>query len=375
MADIFDYLTWRGDLKFSQAPFNPVDNIILSQFSYLPLDGIVPGPEDKEGISIRSAAEMFREKLKKNKSNIKSLIIYKDDPLLFSTLASSNRFGDCRLFGYANYIDTAREVQFSALCIDLGDSSCFIVFRGTDFSFVGWKEDFNMGFTETIPAQLEATEYLEKMAPMIKSPLRIGGHSKGGNLAIYAASNCCKKIQKRITDVYSNDGPGFHKSVITSKGFAEIRDRIRSYIPQSSVVGMFLEHGCDYSVIKSSKIGLLQHELYSWEVTHNDMVQVGKVTLGSRFVDKTLKEWISGLNHKDREKFTNALYSILKASQAKSIPELEKNWFIAAGRMIKSLGNIDDATRHLIRKTLGDLFYTAQRNINTLLIPEKNKNE
>jgi hypothetical protein len=372
MANLFDYLTWRGDLEFSKSPLNPVDSVILCQLSYLPLDDIVPGPGEKNGINIGLAANMLREKLQ-NDSDLKSHLMYKDDPQLLNALASSNRFGKCHLFGYVNHIDTDREVQFSAVCVHTNDDCCFIAFRGTDFTFVGWKEDFNMSFKEVIPAQIEAVNYLERMASMIKDPLRLGGHSKGGNLAVYAAANCRKNIQKRITEIYSNDAPGFHKNVISSEGFAAIKDRVHSYVPQDSVVGMLLEHGCDYTVIKSSQVGILQHDQYSWEMTHNNMVQVDNVTLSSRFVDKTLRDWIDSLDVEHREQFFDALYSILSASETKSIPELENSWFKAVGRIIKSLSSIDESTRNIINKALGELFNSARRNIDTLLKPEKNE--
>jgi len=372
MANLFDYLKWRGDLEFRKSPLNPVDSVILCQLSYLPLDGIVPAPGDKNGISVSLAANMLNEKLQ-NDSDFKSRLMYKDDPQLLSALASSNRFGKCHLFGYVNHIDTDREVQFSAVCVHTNNGRCFIAFRGTDFTFVGWKEDFNMSFKEVIPAQIEAVNYLERMASVIKGPLQLGGHSKGGNLAVYAAANCQRKIQKRITEIYSNDAPGFHKNVIASEGFAAIKDRVRSFVPQDSVVGMLLEHGCDYTVIKSSQVGLLQHDLYSWEMTHNNMVQLDNVTLGSRFVDKTVRDWIDSLDKEHREQFFEALYSILSASEAKSIPELESTWLKAMGRIIKSLSSIDEPTRNIINKTLGELFNAARRNIDTLLKPEKNE--
>jgi hypothetical protein len=369
MANLFDYLLWRGDLKFAQSPLNLVDTVILCQLAYLPMDGIVPGPGEKEGVSVSLAMNIFSEKLK-NDPDFKSHLMYKEDPEFISALESSNRFGDCHLFGYVNNIDPDREVQFSAVCVNTGDGSSFITFRGTDLTLVGWKEDFNMSFKEVIPAQLEALEYLEKMASMIKGPFCTAGHSKGGNLAIYSSAFCDKKIQNRITEIYSYDAPGFHENVIKSESFNSVKDRIRSFIPQSSVVGMLLERGYDYSVIKSSQIGLLQHILYSWEVTHNDMVYVDKVDTGSRFVDKTLKEWVKNLDNEDREQFFDSLYSILTASDAKSFHKLEKTWFKAAGRMIKSLGNIDEPTKAVIRKTLSELLNAARRNIDTLLKPE-----
>jgi len=373
MAHMFDYIAWRGDLSFAQSPFNPVDNIIFSQLAYLPLDGIVPGPSPYDGvesgsISVRRAAELFNEKLQ-NDPDIEQAVIFKEDPELLRAMGSSQRFGDCRLYGYVNLIDVEREVQFAAVCADTGDNSSFIVYRGTDLTLIGWKEDFNMSFSEVVPAQIEAARYLEKMAHRTRGPLRIGGHSKGGNLAIYAASQCGAKIQRRITDIYSNDSPGFHEKVIESDGFAQIRGRIHSFIPQESVVGLLLEHGNDHHVIKSSQIGLRQHELHSWEVTHNDMVHLDSVTQGSLFVNKTLREWISELDNEHREQFFEALYTILSASQAKSIPELGSSWFRNAGLILKTLGNIDDSTRVLIRKTLAALISTARRNIETLLKP------
>jgi hypothetical protein len=372
MGTIFDYLTWRGDLDFSRSPFNPVDNIILCQIAYLPFDGIVPGPDERADISIKDAAHILCRKLQDEDERAKLQLLFKEDPALISVLCDTNRFGNCRLRGYVNHIDTEKEIQFSALCINTGYGSHFIAYRGTDVTFVGWKEDLNMSFSKVVPAQLAAVDYLAKMTKKIKGPfpkghLRIGGHSKGGNLAVYAASQCGKKIQRRITAVYSNDAPGFHESVIASEGFAAIKERIHTFIPQSSVVGMLFEHGNTYKTVKSSGNGLLQHELYTWEVTHNDMVYVDDITQGSRFVDKTLKDWIATLDNTRREQFIEALYTILRASQAKTIPELEHSWPKSAARMLQSLGDIGEPTQNLIKTTLAALFHAARNNINTLL--------
>jgi hypothetical protein len=364
MTNMFEYLAWRGDLTFSQAPFNPVDNVILSQLSYLPLDNIVPGPDEKSECDIALAAELFQEKYDKNVLDIRSHVLFQEkDPALIRELGLCQRFKNCRLSGYVNIIDFNRELQFSAVCIGIDKDRTFIAFRGTDLTLVGWKEDFNMGFKEVIPAQQEAVIYLEKMASRIKGSLYLGGHSKGGNLAIFASANCDKKIQKRIAAIYSNDSPGFQEKFIKSEGYAAIKDRIHSFVPQSSIIGMLFEHGCDYHVIKSSKIGLLQHELYSWEVSYNDMIPVDDITTGSRFVSKTFKEWVSTLDNEKRELFCNALYSILLASEAKSLSDLEKSWFTAAGRMIKSFGNIDKETKNFLGETMKELFNTAKRNV------------
>jgi hypothetical protein len=367
MANIFDYLSWRGDLDFNVSPFNPVDNLIFSQLAYLTLDGIVPAPEEKNGISIAIAVRHFNEKL--SQPGFKLTSVFKEDPELIRALGSSRRFGNCQLFGYVNHLDAALEIQFSAFCIYTNDNHCFVAFRGTDSSLVGWKEDFNMCFKDVIPSQLMAVDYLEKMALFIDGSIRVGGHSKGGNLAIYAASQCNKKVQKRITAVYSNDSPGFREEFISSSGFAAIKDRIQFYVPQSSIIGMFMEHGNKYILVKSSENGIKQHCQYSWEVTHDDLVRAEKTTASSRFINKTIREWISNHNNTQREQFIEALYYIFNSADVKSTVDLEKTWFTSISRVMKSLNNLDEPTRKFMRKSILNLFRHAGRNIETFLKP------
>jgi len=351
-------------LDFIAAPFNPVDNIILSQLSYLTLDGIVPGVKQRDVISIDLAVKVYNEKMKH--PDFKTSSVFKEDPDLIRALGASRRFGKCQLFGYANNFDEEKEIQFSALCVYTNDDCCFVAFRGTDASLVGWKEDFNMSFKEVIPSQLEAVEYLEKMAPTIQGPIRVGGHSKGGNLAIYAASKCDRKIQKRITHIYSNDAPGFHEKFIASEGFAAVKNKIHSYVPQSSIIGMFMETGNKFTVIKSSENGIMQHSLYSWEVTYKDLERAEKSTLGSHFINLTIREWINNHDYAQREKFIETLYDVLNAAEIKSVIDIEKDWFTSVRRMLRSLKHVDESTRKFIRSTVVELFRAAKKNIKTL---------
>jgi hypothetical protein len=261
-----------------------------------------------------------------------------------------------------NRIDVAREEQFSAFCIN-HDDLVFVVYRGTDATVVGWKENFNMSFSEVVPSQLAAVSYLEKAAEKTRGPLFLCGHSKGGNLAIYASAACSKKTQKRIAGIYSNDAPGFHQRFIESNGFHEIKQRIHSFVPQSSIVGMLFEHGNNYTVIKSSQMGILQHELYSWNITHNDMVRLDNVDQGSQFADKTLREWIDGLDNERRRQLSETLFGILHDAEIESFSEHGADWPKAAVRMIQSLGSIDRVTKDSIHQIMASLFTAAKNNI------------
>jgi len=363
MADLFDYIKWRGDLDFNESPFNSVDNIIFSQVAYLTLDGIVPGPQDKEGISIDLAVRVYNEK--SSLPGFKLSSIFKEDHELIRALGSSKRFRDCQLFGYENHFDEEKEVQFSAVCIYTSDNHCFVAYRGTDSSILGWKEDFNMCFLDVIPSQIDAVAYLKKMAPMINGPIRVGGHSKGGNLAIYAASKCGRRIQRRISNIYSNDAPGFNKEFIRSAGFNAIKNKIISFVPQSSVIGMFMEHGADYTVIKSSESGFMQHNLYSWDVEYNDLVHVDKSTVTSKFINNTLREWVSNLDNDKREEFIEALYYILNSADIKSVNELNTSWLSLVSRVFRSLSSVEDSKRKIIGQTLKELIRSAGHNFDT----------
>ena len=364
MANIFDYLSWRGDLSFHQSPFNTVDALILCQLSYLPFDRIVGTPDQDTEITISEAAKIIKKKREKN--TLDGYIMFKEDPEFLIALSQSSRYRDCVLHSYVNNIDEVQEKQFSAICIYTGTIT-FIAYRGTDASLVGWKEDLNMSFCDVIPSQLQAVSYLEKAAKNIIGPLLIGGHSKGGNLAVFAASSCSKKTAKRVKGIYSFDAPGFHHRLIASDGFLMIRDRINLYIPQSSVIGLLFEHGKEFIVIKSSQSGILQHDLYTWELSYNDIVRFESLTQSSHFVDRTLREWIGNMDYESRRKFIDTLFTILNATQAKSFVDMSTDWFKAAGKMIQTLGNIDNSTRKVIKKTIAALFDAARNNFDTLL--------
>lgn len=357
MATIFDYLEWRGDLKINQARLNNIDALILSRLAYIPFDGIIlSDPLDK--ITIEEAADIFFSL----KDPLNEVNMPQDIDLL-TALAKSERFRNMYLSGYVNEIDYKSQKQFAAIVIDTCDDSHFISFRGTDNTLVGWKEDFNMSFMTPVPAQMEAVYYLEKIAEVIPGGIRIGGHSKGGNLAVYAASFCSKSVQDRIEKVYNNDGPGFDSTVISQKGYTAVYEKIQTFVPQSSVVGMLLEHEEKYIVIHSTQIGLLQHDLYSWEVMRDHFICLDTVSNSSRFIDKTLKDWMKAMAPEQRERFIEAMFSIFSETDAQTLNELTANWYKSAQLVLKSLKNMDESFKQVISQVLLLLIKSAKQNL------------
>lgn len=357
MANLFDYLHWRGDLTFEQVPFNDIDSLILSRLSYLPFDHIVP-ESFQESITIAQANELFFAS-----EEAPSQVILQEDIPLLEQVSASERFGQLKLSGYVNQVDLEKEKQFAAVVIQINPKCYYVSYRGTDLTIVGWKEDFNMSFTTPVPAQEEAVRYLEQVGSTLKGNFIIGGHSKGGNLAVYAAAFCSKKLQERILAVYNNDGPGFDSFVLKTEGYQNIREKIKTFVPQSSVVGMLLQHEEEYFVIHSTQLGLMQHDLYSWQVVRDQFVYLDTVTDGSKFIDQTLKTWVASLEPEQREQFVDALFSIFEQTKATSLKELTDNWYTNAKVMLKSLRNMDESMRQIISETLHLLLKSARQNV------------
>ncbi|MBE6922429.1 MAG: DUF2974 domain-containing protein [Ruminococcaceae bacterium] len=316
MADLFDYLHWRGDLTFSQVPPGPVDALIFSALSYLTFRGSVAERPDIP-ISLQEASEEFFTGCdQEDRCRVKV------DLSLLMAASETKRFGNTLLLQYRDILIPEEDTQFAAITFLLDNSSAFLAFRGTDYSLTGWKEDFNMSFQESVPAQRLAAEYVEDISLRYPMPLYLGGHSKGGNLAVYAAAKSPAPIRDRIRAVYNHDGPGFTSSVMKDPGYLEIVPRIQTIIPQSSVIGMLLEHEEPYTVVKSKQIGLLQHDFYSWVLDGPDFVPMDRVSEDSKFLDLTIKEWLSGMTNQERNEIVDAVFDLLAIGEVNSVFDL-----------------------------------------------------
>lgn len=357
MANMLDYLDWRGDLSFRQSPFSAVDALILSEFSYLRLQGLV-SPKTTEAVSFLELSQSFEEL---SEEEMKGRMRNEADRLLLEKLGSSKRFGQLLVTAAENRFDEERELQFAAVTVLLGDNAAVAVYRGTDSTLTGWKEDFNLSFLDTIPGQWAAKEYLERIALRFPGELITAGHSKGGNLAVFGAAACDPSVQKRVRAVYNNDGPGFSRAVLGLEGYRNILDRIHTFVPESSVVGMLLEHEEPYTVVRSSKSGIWQHEPYSWQVLGADFIRLTQVSEGSKMLDQTVRDWLFGLTREQREEFVEGMYALVEASDAKRPGDLIKPQNMYA--ILQKFGKEDGKTRQMLVQVLARLLKSAARNL------------
>lgn len=348
MGNIMDYISWRGDLSFEQSQFNEVDNLILACFSYVNLDGISAVTKQK-GIGLKKLTKEFMKlhtmkELEADKSFIRLA------PFMMMEMAKSVRFGKCVVRNYVNDIVTEAEQQFAAMEIVLEDGTSYVSFRGTDDTIIGWKEDFNLS-TGVVPAQKRAIEYLQKISEHTDGMLRVGGHSKGGNLAIYG-SVMCKSAHEKILEIYSNDGPGFSREFQELPEMKEMMPKIIRIIPEYSIIGTLLEHEKEPVIVASSSKGLLQHDGFSWEVQGPALVRrdsLNKTAL--RFIE-ILHKWIDGMDTEQKRLLIEDLFATLQASGYENLSEVQSGGLKSLAAMVKRVEKFAPESRGMMMELL-----------------------
>lgn len=322
MKSILDYIDNYGHLSFDEKEFGPVDSMILSQFSYLKMEKIVPK------VGTLMPAILIKD-MKKSEDLDE---MFSDDRYaeanreLFEKMAASVRFGNIGVNHYIDLVNRKWEMQFSAVTCYLAAGVTHVVYRGTDETVVGWKEDFNMAFTTAIPSQIKAIDYLRYVSERIKGDFSLGGHSKGGNLAEYAAMKCSDDIRKRIVRIDSHDGPGFTKQTLNNYEFEQIKDRICKYVPHSSIVGMLLPNQEEYKVVMAKQFGILQHDLFNWIVEDDDFVYCDDISTRSLVGDEAINEWAKNADNEELKTFFDKLFDIFTRSGIEDLNDFKGNY-------------------------------------------------
>ena len=362
MKNLFDYLYWRGDLSLRFVQFQELDGAILARLAYLPLERLFPQGLERPLPLAEAGAQLLAL------PGLAEQMTQPEDLHLLRVLLTGERFRHAELVGFSSLTDEESQTQFSALALRLRPDEVTVAFRGTDNTLVGWKEDFNMGFVCPVPGQTLAVQYLERLAVRYSGALRLCGHSKGGNLAVYAAAFCAPAVQERILGVYNYDGPGFDETVLFREGYRAVCARAHTFVPQSSVIGMLLGHEEAYTIVHSERVGLMQHDIYSWEVERDGFHHLETVTNSSRFIDYTIKAWIAGMDAQQRERFVDAIYGIMKETKAETLRDLNENRINSARHVLRSLRSLDEQTRSdvthalslLVRSTKAGFIQTRQ---------------
>ena len=353
MPNMLDYLTWRGDLPIENAPWNEIDSLLMSALAYCSLDESVQGAQGRP----------LRDVPVKPCRQEKDLPFFEHCRELHGLLAQTARFGGLTLHHSVEMWDPEREMQFAAVSIDLPDGTCCIAYRGTDSTLMGWREDFAMAYETAVPAQQEALTYLERISMERSGGLILCGHSKGGNLAVFAAAQASEKARSQLKSVYSFDGPGLNTQLLTTPGYESIRPLIRSYVPQSSVVGLLLGYHPEYTVVRAKAISLLQHDPFTWQLQGPRFEQVEQVDLASQLMDETVREWLAASTPQQREAFVDAVFSILEATGATTVNQILDEKFRSGAVMAIASLSLDGETRKMLLQLVGQFIRIGTTNL------------
>lgn len=347
MADLFDYMKWRGDLSFSVSPLNDVDALIFAELSYVPFDDI-SGCATADGVTLGDAAAEFFKTHDPENTDLGAIVPSKI-VTMFYEMAKCERYKNTVMSDYVNVTSEERGEQFSAITLRFSEKETYVAFRGTDDTVVGWEENCNMALRSPVPAQKSAVKYLNSVKVGRAGKLYVGGQSKGGNLAVYSSVKCNLGVEKYIAAVYNFDGPGFDAGFFEKDDYKAIMPRIKNVFPEESVVGMLFEHTPDYIVVKSTNKGLWQHDSLSWQVERTDFVRAAELSKMSVEIDTSFSSWLSSLSQEERGVIVPTLFGIMYSTDSSTLTELLEH----KGEALKAMRALEPKKKKLLYDKLG----------------------
>ena len=354
MSTIFDYLKEVTYDSIYDRPFKELDVLALTELTYLPFGHIVP-QGDTTGIPVRlsDAMELI--------DRTTDFIVSNQHLQLVDELASSKRFKNIKLLNYVDEYDPDVQKQFAAMTYRLSLDTYLVVFRGTDDTLIGWKEDFHMTYMDHVPAQKRAASYLQHvMKEFPKGRFMVAGHSKGGNLAAYACTYLPDYLFERVDAIYCYDAPGLNKAIIETEGYQRVAHLIHRFVPQGSIVGMMLEVPEPATIVKSRAFGgFAQHDAFTWMVEKDTFVTLDQTSPDSQQTDETLKQWVREVPDSQLKKFFDTFFGLFLDAGITSINDLMdlKN-FSKIKEIFQNAQDLDPTEREMLERLAKQLIDT-----------------
>lgn len=350
MKNMLDYIKEFGHVSFEERAFSEIDALVLTELEYLPLEKVVPSDENGENfVTVKEIAEYMQEH-KQELFDENPMMITQERHEVSQVIADAPRFQSLKFFGVVSVWDKDTTKQFAAVTVEVEPSVRLVVFRGTDETLIGWKEDFLMTYSPLVAAQTDAKEYLAKQASLFDGDLMVSGHSKGGNLAIYAAATQEEDVQLRIVDIFCFDSPGLYRSVLETKGYQNIVPLAMRYIPQDSLVGLMLESEVPYVIVKSNATGAMQHSAMTWEIEDGQFIKMEKLTKNSQLNDQTFKKWTESVSDEELELFWNVFFELLFTVGIDTVNDLYGQFMHYVQEFLKATGEMDEEKREVLTR-------------------------
>ncbi len=366
MSGMYDYLDWRGDIGFKADPLGEVDALILAWLSYYEFEKLEG--QNLLGMTVSSLTKLhestFGEIVKP--AALKGIIPGVSATYLLKSLSTSDRYKDVVLQDFKAINDHENSIQFSASSFLLPSGEEVVAFRGTDTSVAGWKEDCQLSYSESVPAQKYAQEYLN-YRKQYSDRIIVAGHSKGGNLALYATMLGEPDLADRIVNIYNFDGPGFCFDIKQTQNYAALAPKVMTFIPQSSIVGILLEHADEYQVVDSTMASILQHDAFFWKVLGKKLVTLEKRSFSSEMIDSILVDWLAKLSFEDRKDFIETLFAVFENAGIKYFTDLQTESFSKIRAIISEMSNIEPEKRKMVLSFIMELMKSSGSNVFTTI--------
>ena len=362
MGNLITYVQQYEAQTFQEKLVTDIDILVLTEIAYLPFDEIVSSSfEEKAAISLNQLGKEF-EIIKEKEHENNPFMITKERIQLLDIVSKSQRYKDIKVFGFMNDIDDELTKQFAAVCYQWEEESRWIIFRGTDESLTGWKEDFMMTYSDLIPAQIDAIEYLRKQAELFSGSLNISGHSKGGNLSLYASAMQEEDIQNRIQQIYCWDAPGVHRSILGTEGYQRVVSKAKRYIPQDSIVGLMLESQVPYHIIESQGSGISQHSALMWNIEDDHFVELTELTKNSQLTDQTFKQWTEVVSDEDLKLFFDTFFELFFEMGVETVNDVYYNFRLYMQKFFEKAYQMDNEKREILLR-VGRLLFQIRYEI------------
>ena len=345
MANLFDYVKWRGDLSFSASPPADVDASILSMIVYVDFGKLCGGKR----MTLRDAAENYCPDARYDKVKLGLIIPSKNINKLFCSAAKCERFGRIEVADYVEYTSVDDRCQFAAATFLTPGKLAFVIFRGTDDTLVGWQEDLCLSYMDSIPAQKMAADYLRSASERYPDKkFYVAGHSKGGNLSLYAASHVQGDVQERIARVYCFDGPGLNRADVESDGFKAVQRRVLAVVPQSSFIGIMFERGSRTVVVSCDGLGPIQHDCFAWEVSGAHFVAMPELSPRGKRNEEQFRAAMDSMSPEEKREFVETFCSVVESSGAKTLSDFTGGGIKRLAAIVKNYNGLDKEKRELM---------------------------
>ena len=362
MGNLITYVQQYGAQIFEDKSLTDIDVLVLTEIAYLPFDKIVPKSFDiTEAISLNQLGKEF-EKIKEKEHENNPFMITSERIELLEVVSKSQRYKEIKVFGFMNDIDDERTKQFAAVCYQWEEENRWIIFRGTDETLIGWKEDFMMTYSDLIPAQTDAIEYLKKQAETFSGTLNVSGHSKGGNLSLYASAMQEEAIQNRIEQIYCWDSPGVHRSILGTEGYQRVVSKAKRYIPQDSIVGLMLESQVPYHIIESQGSGISQHSALMWNIEEDHFVELTELTKNSQLTDQTFKQWTEVVSEEDLKLFFDTFFDLIFEMGVETVNDVYYNFRMYMQKFFEKAYRMNPEKREVLLR-VGHLLFQIRYEI------------